>query len=218
MKFSYPVLSLSWKDFFQFSQGTTSFLCDSHLHLFFFPFCHTFTIQSFVFSFISFNYSFFFFSSFFLSFFLSCILFSFFFFLICFFLTSIYLSIYLYILSGFICDQKYSFLCVRRYIWIPMRTCLYTKRYIYTFVFINISALSYLPYRLYSLSHNFFLFFFGLFTHICLHRGAGNVMVIVVGNGHGDMSSNPRRGYLHFTWDYYPRKRHESNYSPSNYG
>ena len=30
-------------------------------------------------------------------------------------------------------------------------------------------------------------------------RGARGVMVIVVGNGHGDTSSNPGRGLLHFT-------------------
>ena len=29
--------------------------------------------------------------------------------------------------------------------------------------------------------------------------GARGIMVIVVGNGHGDTSSNPRRGWLHFT-------------------
>ena len=29
--------------------------------------------------------------------------------------------------------------------------------------------------------------------------GTRGVMVIVVGNGHGDMSSNPGRGRLHFT-------------------
>ena len=29
--------------------------------------------------------------------------------------------------------------------------------------------------------------------------GANGVMVIVVGNGHGDTSSNPRRDWLHFT-------------------
>ena len=29
--------------------------------------------------------------------------------------------------------------------------------------------------------------------------GAHGVMVIVVGNGHGDTSSNPERGRLHFT-------------------
>ena len=28
---------------------------------------------------------------------------------------------------------------------------------------------------------------------------ARGVMVIVVGNGHGDTSSNPRRDWLHFT-------------------
>ena len=32
-----------------------------------------------------------------------------------------------------------------------------------------------------------------------LHRGARGVMVIVVGNGHGDTSSNPGRDWLHFT-------------------
>ena len=30
-------------------------------------------------------------------------------------------------------------------------------------------------------------------------RGAHGVMVIVVGNGHGDTSSNPGQGWLHFT-------------------
>ena len=29
--------------------------------------------------------------------------------------------------------------------------------------------------------------------------GAHGVMVIVIGNGHGDMSSNPGRDWLHFT-------------------
>ena len=29
--------------------------------------------------------------------------------------------------------------------------------------------------------------------------GARGVMVIVLGNGHGDTSSNPRRDWLHFT-------------------
>ena len=29
--------------------------------------------------------------------------------------------------------------------------------------------------------------------------GAYGVMVIIVGNGHGDTSSNPRRDWLHFT-------------------
>ena len=29
--------------------------------------------------------------------------------------------------------------------------------------------------------------------------GVRGVMVIVAGNGHGDMSSNPGRGWLHFT-------------------
>ena len=33
----------------------------------------------------------------------------------------------------------------------------------------------------------------------CLFGGARSVMVIVVGNEHGDTSSNPRRGWLHFT-------------------
>ena len=31
------------------------------------------------------------------------------------------------------------------------------------------------------------------------HGGASGVMVIVVGNGHGDTSSNPGRDWLHFT-------------------
>ena len=34
---------------------------------------------------------------------------------------------------------------------------------------------------------------------ILSERGARGVMVIVVGNGHGDTSSNPERECLHFT-------------------
>ena len=34
---------------------------------------------------------------------------------------------------------------------------------------------------------------------ITITGGAGGVMVIVVGNGHGDTSSNPGRDWLHFT-------------------
>ena len=30
--------------------------------------------------------------------------------------------------------------------------------------------------------------------------GARGVMVIVVGHGHGDTSSNPGQDWLHFTW------------------
>ena len=33
----------------------------------------------------------------------------------------------------------------------------------------------------------------------CLRRGARDVMVIVVGNGHGDTSSNPGRDWLLFS-------------------
>ena len=32
-----------------------------------------------------------------------------------------------------------------------------------------------------------------------IQRGARGVMIIVVGNGHGDTSSNPGRDSLHFT-------------------
>ena len=38
--------------------------------------------------------------------------------------------------------------------------------------------------------------------------GVSGVMVIVIGNGHGDTSSNPGRDW----------ERYESNYSPSSYG
>ena len=46
--------------------------------------------------------------------------------------------------------------------------------------------------------------------------GARGVMVIVVGNGHGDTSSNPGQDWLHFHIAYW--ERYESNYSPSSYG
>ena len=40
--------------------------------------------------------------------------------------------------------------------------------------------------------------------YICnvFYGGAHSVMVIVVGNGHGDTSSNPARDWLHFTLHY----------------
>ena len=34
---------------------------------------------------------------------------------------------------------------------------------------------------------------------ICIYGGARDVMVIVIGNGHGNMSSNPGSGWLYFT-------------------
>ena len=42
--------------------------------------------------------------------------------------------------------------------------------------------------------------------------GACSVMVIVVGNGHGDTISNPGRGCISHSTN-----RYESNYSPSSY-
>ena len=41
------------------------------------------------------------------------------------------------------------------------------------------------------------LMYFGLIQIIC--GAACGVMFIVVGNGHGDTSSNPGRDWLHFT-------------------
>ena len=38
-----------------------------------------------------------------------------------------------------------------------------------------------------------------LFLLDCYYGGARGVMVIVVGNGHGDSSSNPGREWFHFT-------------------
>ena len=37
------------------------------------------------------------------------------------------------------------------------------------------------------------------FGHIEKNGGGRGAMVIVVGNGHGDTSSNPGRDWLHFT-------------------
>ena len=60
-----------------------------------------------------------------------------------------------------------------------------------------------------TLSLTFYLYYpslrAGLLDHIlCPHRaivdvGGRGVMVIVVGNGRGDTSSNPGRDWLHFT-------------------
>ena len=38
-------------------------------------------------------------------------------------------------------------------------------------------------------------------------------IITIIGNGHGNPSSNPGQGWLHFAW-----KRYEFNYSPSGYG
>ena len=45
----------------------------------------------------------------------------------------------------------------------------------------------------------FLLSWISLSNHIIFYGGASGVMVIVVGNGHGDTSSNPGRDWLHFT-------------------
>ena len=39
-----------------------------------------------------------------------------------------------------------------------------------------------------------------------VYGGARGVVIIVVGNGHGDTSSNPGRDWLHFTLHLYPWK------------
>ena len=38
-----------------------------------------------------------------------------------------------------------------------------------------------------------------IYIYVCVGGGARGVMVIVVGNGQGDTSSNPGRDWLHFT-------------------
>ena len=43
-------------------------------------------------------------------------------------------------------------------------------------------------------------------------------MVIVVGNGHGDTSSNPFTRLIAFHIALIPWEMYESNYSPSSYG
>ena len=51
----------------------------------------------------------------------------------------------------------------------------------------------------------------GLIAYYMVSGGARGVMAIVVGNDHGDTSSNPG-------WDWLSWERYESNYSPSSYG
>ncbi len=48
-------------------------------------------------------------------------------------------------------------------------------------------------------------------TDNCFLGGTRGEMVIVMGNGHGDMSSTLGQGCLHFTRHSYPRIRYESN-------
>ena len=51
---------------------------------------------------------------------------------------------------------------------------------------------------------------------MCLYLGAYSVIVIIIGNWHGDTSSNPRWDSLHFSQCYYPWKQYVSDYSPSS--
>ena len=49
--------------------------------------------------------------------------------------------------------------------------------------------------------HTWFgLVWFGFMTYQQSNGGARGVMVIAVGNGHGDLSSKPGRDWLHFTY------------------
>ena len=60
--------------------------------------------------------------------------------------------------------------------------------------------------------------FFSLSPYLIRNQGGSSgVMVIFVGNGHSDTSSNPGWGWLHFTWYKYTWERYESNYSPFSY-
>ena len=45
------------------------------------------------------------------------------------------------------------------------------------------------------------MFFFKFLLYQLLYQlgGAHGVMVIIIGNGHGDTSSNPERDWLYFT-------------------
>ena len=45
----------------------------------------------------------------------------------------------------------------------------------------------------------FFESWLGTNIYVFKFGGAHGVMVIVIGNGHGEPSSNPRQGCLHFT-------------------
>ena len=64
------------------------------------------------------------------------------------------------------------------------------------------------------------VFLQGWLWHEITHEAwyARGVIVIVLGNGHGDTSSNPGQDWLYFTLYSYPWERYESNYSPSSYG
>ena len=54
----------------------------------------------------------------------------------------------------------------------------------------------------FNLLYLFFLWIPGISKHLMwsVIGGARGVMVIVVGNGHSDTSSNPGRDWLHFTY------------------
>ena len=62
---------------------------------------------------------------------------------------------------------------------------------------------------------------FSMAINFTPNGSARGVVVIVLGNEHGDTSSNPGRDWLHFTYERYESnywERYESNYSPSSYG
>ena len=62
------------------------------------------------------------------------------------------------------------------------------------------------------------MFDLSTFPHHIFHWGGCGVMAIVVGNGHGNTSSNPGCGWLHFALHSYPWEKDESNYSPPAMG
>ena len=50
-----------------------------------------------------------------------------------------------------------------------------------------------------------------IYIYIYKSKGIRDLMATLVGNGYGDMSSNPRRDRLYFTYHYYSLETYESN-------
>ena len=83
------------------------------------------------------------------------------------------------------CLHIYKCMYVSTYIWIYIGK--YVCMYVYVYIYVRLYAFIYLWIYLYMY----------ICIHLCLH--ARGVMVIVVGNEHGDTSSNPGWDWLHFT-------------------
>ena len=55
-------------------------------------------------------------------------------------------------------------------------------------------------------------------VYVCVYESVNSMVVIIIGNDLSYLSSNPKKGFLHFTLSKYLWERHEPSYSPFFYG